>query len=87
MLRMEYGRGAFQQLSPTRQVVPDHRLSQPAAAGLRGNGERMRKWRASGHGERDFLHLHFLSFSLFPLISSQFTTFLASVAKILTYAL
>ena len=52
----------------------------------RWNGERGGKWR-----QRDIsslsnssISLHFLSFSL---ISSQYTTFLASVAKILTYAL
>ena len=49
------------------------------------NEEMERGWK---WGEREFLPLHFLSFSPFPhfpLISSQFTAFVSSVAKILTF--
>ena len=68
------------------------RLSQPATAWQRGCKEMGRERGNGEEMEREISSLstfspsfHFLFFLLFPLISSQFTEFLASVAKILTW--
>ena len=47
----------------------------------RGNGERMRKWRENGEMEREWGNGERMRKS-----QTQFTAFVASVTKILTYA-